>query len=623
MYEQYNLKNASPEERQILAYNTQILTSRPENLTSQNISTAAKIVSSLLMIKNSSQGVLLAAITTVSQLLNANMKQFYSVTSDSITNLTETLQNFALMQSETGSAFVQPNIAIETYNVSQSLEIQITVFSALTNDGNQGTLHGQYEDSSDTFSANRIKINDQHKNFDQFPINLQMNIKLKEDPVSQGTKIGFVLYNNDQFFRSQIFHPTLNIKRKVIAGRLGKEKVLDSVEFRVRAQNVSSMRLYDFACVFWDYYKNDWSTSGCNKKQSLVYQICKCEGMPNLANFAMLMSFSSNPEIIQDLNLISMIGCALSVVCLIITVIFQILTRNSRRPSPTILMVSICICMTIVYLIFIFGIKNPTADSDFAPSNNNEVPPSDVSQEPDHGLCTAVTALLQYFLLAAFTWSSLYAVHIFLLIKNTFSGLPRYFSVLSIIIGWGFPAVVVGISLGITYRKSNPLNYRQEAICWLAALDKNNTLDMMKPMLWGFLLPVGIMLLLNISVLFYFSYTTCRTNPDLNSSQVTPFRSKLLGCISMSVVLGLSWVIGYFLLLEKNYIMSTVLSFAFCLCNTTQGIQIFVLFTLKTSNFKKKVLAVFKLIRPSVLASRRKAFDTADTAEPKSALSKK
>ncbi|KAF5894389.1 adhesion G-protein coupled receptor G7-like, partial [Clarias magur] len=51
----------------------------------------------------------------------------------------------------------------------------------LTNGGNQPSLHEQYADSSDTFSANRIKMNDKLIPLsDQFPIDLQMNIKLKE-----------------------------------------------------------------------------------------------------------------------------------------------------------------------------------------------------------------------------------------------------------------------------------------------------------------------------------------------------------------------------------------------------------------------------------------------------------
>ncbi|XP_058237563.1 uncharacterized protein LOC131347494 [Hemibagrus wyckioides] len=100
----------------------------------------------------------------------------------------------------------------------------------------------------------------------------------------------------------------------------------------------------------------------------------------------------------------------------------------------------------------------------------------------------------------------------------------------------GLPAVVVGISLGFTYQIQNPLNYRQEALHWLAARDQQKSLDVMKPM-QGFLLPAAVMLLFNIAVLLYFSYTTCRTNPDLNSSQVTPLRNKMLSCVSMAVVL--------------------------------------------------------------------------------------
>lgn len=159
---------------------------------------------------------------------------------------------------------------------------------------------------------------------------------------SEGINIGFVLYNNDQFFRSWVFQPPLNIKRRVITGHLGKENVLDFVEFTVGnqvwdvselekdqiklidrtglvcgcgnvkafgetfgacyscpvlpnctvmcvLQNVSSMRLYDFACVFWDYDKNDWNTKDCIKDRSPVHPMCICKGRPNLANFAMLM----------------------------------------------------------------------------------------------------------------------------------------------------------------------------------------------------------------------------------------------------------------------------------------------------------------------------------------------
>lgn len=111
--------------------------------------------------------------------------------------------------------------------------------------------------------------------------------------------------------------------------------------------------------------------------------------------------------------------------------------RKSRKSGPTVLMVSICACMTVVYLLFIFGIKNPALSFSYALSKENIIPQSDFQRDPDYGPCTVFTALLHYFLLAAFTWSALYAAHIYFLIRNAVSGPPQYFSVLSVVLGWG------------------------------------------------------------------------------------------------------------------------------------------------------------------------------------------
>ncbi|KAK2819552.1 hypothetical protein Q7C36_021198 [Tachysurus vachellii] len=613
-----DLSKATPDISKTLASSTQILTSIPKKLTSQNISSAAKIVSNLLSNESSTQvwlisstaiifcfflhqDIYLASITTVSQLLNASSEQLNSITSESISNLTQTLQKFSLTQSDNGLQIVQPNIAIQSVKVSKSSKIQMTVYSALNSQ------------DSHSLSANRIKINNSFDIQNSLPFNVQMNISLSQD--NEDTKIGFVLYNNDEFFKSQVFKPSLDLKRPVISGHMAEwthgsghvaeDKVLN-VQFTMQDQETPS-RIHDFACVFWDYELKDWSTKGC-KKIVAANNFCKCEKhFTTFANFAMLMTYRSDPKISQGLATVSKIGCAMSVVGLIITVIFQILTRKSRRSSPTILLVSICVSMLIVYLLFIFGIR--IMDSGSNPTGENVIPVSDFYTKPDYGPCTAYAVLLHYFLLATFTWSTLYSAHIFLLIKNTISGPPQYFMALSVVVGWGLPAMVVGISLVISYRVENPLNYRQEAVCWLAAVDQQNRFDATKPMLWGFLLPVAVMLFFNIAVLLYFSYTTCRVNPDLSSSQVTPLRNKMLGCVSMAVVLGVSWIIGYFLLLEMNPTMNTILSFAFCLCNTTQGIQIFVLFTLRTAVFKEKALIVLNYIPAPVLARHKMTFE--------------
>uniref|UniRef100_A0AAR2LLE6 Uncharacterized protein n=1 Tax=Pygocentrus nattereri TaxID=42514 RepID=A0AAR2LLE6_PYGNA len=321
------------------------------------------------------------------------------------------------------------------------------------------------------------------------------------------------------------------------------------------------MSIQDFACVFWDYKLGDWSTEGCikvptpfNSSNLSASLACRCD---HTTNFAVLMRFSTNYKYSEALGVISIIGCALSVAGLVITVLFQILTRNSRGLSPTLLMVSICVSMTIFYLLFIFGINNPVQHKAASePSQTNSIPRSDFHQEVDQGLCTAMAALLQYFLLATFTWSTLYAAHIFFVIKNAMSGPPENFNIISVITGWGKRPQFTWISDFVYVSVC--------CSCWLAALTPNKTVDLRKPMFWGFLLPLALMIFFNIAVLFYFcSFLFC-------SSQVTPFRKKMLSSVSLAVVLGISWIIGYFMLLSVDPIQHNILTYAFCLCNTTQ-----------------------------------------------------
>jgi len=101
------------------------------------------------------------------------------------------------------------------------------------------------------------------------------------------------------------------------------------------------------------------------------------------------------------------------------------------------LLVNICLCMTIYYLLFIFGINNPVPNSKASVSEQNVVPSSDMQPNVDQGPCTAITALLQYFLLATFAWNIMYAAHVFFLIRNALSGPPQGFRTIAMAAGWG------------------------------------------------------------------------------------------------------------------------------------------------------------------------------------------
>ncbi|ROL40913.1 Adhesion G-protein coupled receptor G7 [Anabarilius grahami] len=372
--------------------------------------------------------------------------------------------------------------------------------------------------------------------------------------------VGFVLYDSDQFFQSKSFQPSLDAKRRVISASLQEYFGFDNIEFTVTPSVDPTLSLNNFACVFWDYATNDWNTEGCTKtKNPSGNAVCSCKPKKlENANFAILMTFDINYQYSEALHWISITGCALSIVGLFVTAVYQIITS-----------------MTVFYLLFIFGINNPIQHLKVAKlSDQNMVPDSDQHKYPDEGPCTAFTALLQYFLLATFTWNTLYGINVFLLFINRVSGTPTWFPKVSLATGWGLPAVIVGISLGSTYSVKEPLGYRQEEFCWLASLDHKQKFSMGKPMFWGFLLPLMLMLISNAAILLHFSHNICRTNPNLNRSRKTPLKKKILSSFSLAVMLGLSWVAGYILLITHEKTLKLILSVVFCLFNTTQAIAL-------------------------------------------------
>ncbi|KAK7127064.1 hypothetical protein R3I94_018296 [Phoxinus phoxinus] len=554
-----------------VASSVQMLTSKPEQLTSQNITSAATIANSLLSSTVLNETVAVSAMATISQLMQTDKNQHSEDTYDALERLTKTLEDFSLnISSMNSSALVQPNLAVQHIKLSNwTPEVQFHAQTGLSEFTPEGI--GLGGDAANMTSPSG------------HPIDLMLTIKLQnnsqKDWGNRNLSIGVVFYDNDRFFNSKQFNSQLDMKRRVISASLTDKSFLDNVEITIRPENISSLTLGDFACVFWDYAHRDWRTEGCVKIQDANGVHCKCN---HTTNFAVLMSFRADYNYSEALNWISIVGCSLSIVGLILTTVYQIKTRKLRGANSTMLLVNICLCMTTYYLLFIFGINNPVQSSKTSVSEQNAIPPSDVQPKVDQGPCTAITALLQYFLLATFAWNIMYAAHVFFLIRNALSGPPRGFRTIAMTAGWGLPAVIVGISLATTYSFKDPSGYRQEEFCWLASLDKAGTFDPKRPMLWGFLLPLAAMLCFNTALLVYFSQTICCANPNLKSSRSTNLKKKILSSFSLAVVLGLSWVIGYFVLITHDKTLYIILSVVFCLCNTTQGVQIFFLFTLKS-----------------------------------------
>uniref|UniRef100_A0A8C1PHN2 Adhesion G protein-coupled receptor G7 n=1 Tax=Cyprinus carpio TaxID=7962 RepID=A0A8C1PHN2_CYPCA len=531
------VSGATPEQKQNLASSTQILTSIPERLTPHNITNAAQITNILLSDQQTTQttDIAISAVATISQLLNASHEMYSSVDHTAISELTQTLQKLSLRE-KPNPLLVQPKMAVQSLKGQTPIrQVQLTSFKGL----------------NDNFLPDRIKLHITEAEVSKHIVDLQMNVTFSED---FDKDIGFVLYDNDQFFQSKSFKPSLDTKRRVISANLQENSGIDQVQFAVTPS-----------------------------------------------------AFDINYQYSEALHWISITGCALSVVGLSVTALYQIITRKSRGGTPTLLVVNICLSMTVFYLLFIFGINNPVQHVNGTKmSGENIVPESDHHKYSDQGPCTAFTALLQYFLLLTFTWNTLYGINVFLLFKNSVSGTPPWFPQVAMAVGWGLPAVIVGISLGSTYRVEEPLGYRQEEFCWLASLDHKQKFNIKKPMFWGFVLPLLLMLISNTAILLHFSYKICRTNPNLNKSRKTSLTKKMMSSFSLAVMLGLSWVTGYILMITQEKNLKFILSVVFCLLNTTQGVQIFILFALRP--FLNSNPAILNSLRAPEIGLHKKTF---------------
>ncbi|XP_034712379.1 adhesion G-protein coupled receptor G7-like [Etheostoma cragini] len=107
-------------------------------------------------------------------------------------------------------------------------------------------------------------------------------------------------------------------------------------------------------------------------------------------------------------------------------------------------------------------------------------------------------------------------------------------------------------------------------------------------MFWGFLLPLGLIQVYNVVLLVLVSRTD------------TAFKRirKFLNSFSLAVLLGLSWSLGYLVLVTTGT-AHLALSYLFCISTTTQGLLIFVLFTAIKPSFRGRVARSLRTI-PSV-----------------------
>ncbi|XP_053421774.1 adhesion G-protein coupled receptor G7 isoform X3 [Nycticebus coucang] len=491
---------------------------------------------------------------------------------------------------------VEPNVAIQSVNFTSEGTV-----------GPASVRFSVHKGTSDSLVSGSTSID---TNVDSLNPDGQTELQILVNTSKSTTKAcGFVVYQNNKLFQSKTFITKSNFSQKIISSKTDENEEVQhaSVEMVFSPRyNLEEFQLHSYACVFWNFSMNDWDTYGCDKvKGPDGFLQCHCN---HTTNFAVLMTFKKNYQYPASLDTLSNVGCALSIFCLAFTIIFQIVTRKVRKTSVTWVLVSLCTSILIFNLLFMFGIENSnknlkTNDGDI---NNidfgkNEVGSQDIINTPNPA-CTATAAFLHYFLLVTFTWNGLSAAQLYFLLVRTMKPLPQHFILFISLIGWGVPAIIVAVTVGAVYAQNSKdlsweLVYRQEAICWLAIPTSSDFIK--SPLLWSFLIPITIILISNVVIFIIITVKVLwKNNQNLTSTKKISFLKKTVSTLSIAVVFGITWVLAYLMLIENNDIRN-VFSYIFCVFNTTQGLQIFLLYTVRTKIFQSRASQVLKSLSTS------------------------
>ncbi|XP_032262017.1 adhesion G-protein coupled receptor G7 [Phoca vitulina] len=576
----------------------QILTSDVDRITPEGVISATRVVGQIFnSTRNAEAEAKVIAVTTVSQLLDAGEDVFQeaaATASDNDDTLATLIKQMEIYSTSLGNtSVVRPNVAVQSvaFSSESTMESQNVRFSV-----RKGT-------SDYLLSGSTVVERDVDKLNPDGETELQILLSTSK---SNTTACGFVVYQNNKLFQSKNFKAKSDFSQKVISSSTDKNNSQGAsvdIAFKPRYDR-KEFQLHSYACVYWNLLTKDWDTRGCDKNGSTNdFLYCRCN---HTTNFAVLMSFKKNYKYPESLSILSSIGCALSITGLALTIVFQIVTRNVRKTSVTWVLVCLCTSMLIFNLLFVFGIENSNknlkkSDSSTGKpdSGRNEMLMQDIVDNRNP-TCTVVAALLHYFLLVTFTWTGLSAAQLYFLLIRTMKPLPQHFILFVSLIGWGVPAVVVVVTVGIIFSQSGSqweLNYRQEEICWLAVSGNGGLIS--SPLLWSFMIPITIILINNIVIFIIIIVKVIwKTNQNLTSTKKISFLKKILSTLSITVVFGVTWILAYFMLISNDDVR-IIFNYMFCLFNTTQGLQIFILYTVKTKVFQREASKVLKSLLQS------------------------
>ncbi|KAJ4444859.1 hypothetical protein ANN_06656 [Periplaneta americana] len=306
--------------------------------------------------------------------------------------------------------------------------------------------------------------------------------------------------------------------------------------------------LGDKQCVFWDFTLNGeggWSTEGCEliQSNSSSQDVCRCTHLTHFAEIITPPGVLVDPVHRDALDIISVVGCSLSLMGLLGIFFTGAAFRQWRVQlgNKILLHLSAAIALNmLVFLITTTGLARTRA------------------------ACIVLGVILHYSVLVSFCWMLVSAGLQFMRLVSVFGAQHiSHLLLKSSLFAWGVPllpvCVLLVVDVGLYNQDAREFCYPIGLAFYLAVL-----------------CPVLLIIITNVIVFGMILRTIFAGNSvkrHVKAEQTLLIR-RVATSILLFFLLGLSWVFG---LLSS---LSTVFAYLFCITATLQGFVLFLFFVL-------------------------------------------
>ncbi|XP_063103449.1 adhesion G-protein coupled receptor G5 isoform X1 [Cavia porcellus] len=347
------------------------------------------------------------------------------------------------------------------------------------------------------------------------------------------------------FFTNSFFQDDKNsslLNNYVLGAQLDQRRVKNLRDLvNISFWHNQSLAGYTLTCVFWKKGASKlrwgaWSPKGCHTEQPSPSQVlCRCN---HLTYFAVLMACSPTSlpqqlspapvpaELLAPLQYISLVGCSVSVVASLLTMVLHL---RARKPNDSTRRIHMNLQISVLLLNVTFLLSAMLA-------------------VPAGAACVALAAVLHYALLSCLTWMAIEGFNLYLLLGRVYNVYIHRYVLKLCTLGWGVPALLVLLVLAVkssvyglhtipvSSSQENGTSFQNVSMCWVRSPSVHGVLVM------GY---SGFTTLFNLVVLAWALGVLRRLRLRTKGPGPQACRDTVT-VLGLTVLLGTTWALAFF-----------------------------------------------------------------------------